>query len=1165
MKKVYFITIAMLVIFIIDLIDNKAVAQFELSITKCEDSAAVVELVKTVFLDGVSPLQYRNIEFTGDPSSVGYFTGGYIFDFVTPQGIVMSSGYAENLEGANNCDPQNSSDATLGVSDVDLSSLSGESTNDACIIEFDFRPTGDTVRFSYIFGSEEYHDWVGSSYNDVFGFFLSSDSISGTYSNDAINISLVPGTSLPVTISNVNCGKEDNGCTPPPNSGPNCIYLKNNKDSNKPAYDQLRLDAYTVPFVAKNKTYSCLWYHIKLAISDAGGNNDAAYNSGVFLERGSFDPGNVVETTSYSHPTIDSLLYESCNNHDAVLYFGISTPRVDPYIIPYTIGGVATQGTDYILITTGHDDIYIEAGSLYDSLIIRPFWDSDVEGIEDIQIRYNSVMCGFSPPDTAFVYLSDVPPFPDTNLIIPTYCEDTLLVGFENYLEGIPPYTYYWSAGGQTSSSLEYVITGTDSTFLHCVITDTCGFQVSDTAFIVVPDLITDAGPNKSLCNQPDVQLDGTSPGAQDFFWTSDPNDPTLVGQENDSTPVVSPTQTTQYILLATDNCTNSNQDTMMVNLDGAVANASDDNEICLNDSVTMSCNLSNSGETYIWSSIPIDAGLTGQVTNQTIKVSPTSDTKYFVEVTDACNFKANDSVNVEVFNLPVANAGNNDDVCFGTSYNLVASGGVSYQWGAIPVDPTLFINQQDTLANPTVTPDTEANYKYYVEVTNQSGCSTIDTMELTVNHVPNITLSPNVDVICFGNTVTITAVGDVADDYSWIADPVDPSIIGLNQNSITVSPDTSTTYKLTATVGGINCPATPEQQITVIPQLFADFEIVDNKIQTCENDAVGIYYSGNATNNANYTWDFDVDGIINSGTGFISNPYSVQWATEGSKVVTLYLDENGCPSDTVQIGVSVFAMPLPDFSATPESGCAELEVNFTNLSSKLDNPTYTWDIDGTTVDDFETSFTFTVPGTYPISLTTTNQNLCSRMESKLNHIDVFENPIAHFDANPTETIVDDGVINFINNSTSQDIMTYQWYFDDSDSSTVVNPEHKYNTEGLYTVLLIATTINGCKQEYSSDVIVHPDFSIYPPNAFTPNSDGENDKFVIRGTGVSTYYIRIFSRWGELIFESDDIEDSWDGTYKGGIVDGGTYVYNINYRSMLDKEYNIKGTVTVIR
>ncbi|MFK5856599.1 MAG: choice-of-anchor L domain-containing protein [Bacteroidota bacterium] len=1166
MRKIYFFTLVIVVLFILDLADNKAVAQFNLIITKCADSAAVIALIDSVFLDGVNPNQFKNISFTGDPEAVGYFTNGYIFGFSNPSGIVMGTGFVEDFDEPNNCSNYSNGN-TSGGSDPDLVIAAGGSIFDACVIEFDFMPTGDTAKFNYVFGSEEYHEWVSPAYNDVFGFFLSGPGINGTYSNGSINIAIIPGTNLPVKISNINCGDQDNACTPPPGSGPNCQFLNDNTNQSNGSFQQTTLDAYTDAFSAGNETESCGWYHIKLAIGDY---SDPTYDSGVFLEKGSFDPGSMSGASSYTHPTIDSILYESCGNNDAIVYFSISTPRTDPFKVGYSVEGSATRDIDYLLFDSGHGDtIYIAPGALYDSIIIRPFYDTDVEGIEDIQIIYSPVMCPppFGGPDydTTFVYLSDVPDFADTNKIIQTYCEDVVTVSFDGMLNGIPPYDYLWTAGGQTTSTLEYIISGTDSVFLHCVVTDTCGYDVSDTAFIIVPNLITDAGPNKSLCNRPDVQLDGTSPGAQDFFWTSNPNDPTLAGQENDSTPIVTPIQTTEYILLATDNCTNSSQDTTMVDLDGAVANASANTQMCLTDSVTLSCNLSSFGETYIWMSIPVDAGLASQATNQIIKVSPLTDTKYYVNVTDACNYQANDSVEVIVYSLPTANAGSNDEVCFGTSYNLVATGGVSYQWGSIPADPSLLVNQQDTTANPTITPDTQINYKYYVEVTNQVGCTTTDTMELTVNFVPDVSLSPDVDIICFGETVTITSVGDVADDYAWTSTPSDPTMVVLSPGVISATPEFTTTYSLVATVGGINCPATPEQEITVIPQLTANFAIVDNKILTCENEAIGIYYTGNATGSANYTWDFDAEAIINSGSGFATDPYSVQWTTEGPKTISLYLDENGCPSDTTQIDVTVFSMPLPDFSAIPENGCAELEVSFTNLSSKLDDPTYTWTIDGTMISDFETTYTFTNPGTYTVSLATTNQSICSRMETKLNHITVFEVPSAFFEADPPETIIDDGIINFINNSTSQDIMTYKWDFDDGDSSSMENPEHKYDTEGVYIVWLTATTLNGCENKFSSEVIVHPDFSVYPPNAFTPNGDGENDVFYVKGTGVSEYVIRIFSRWGELVYESAKIEDSWDGTYKGSLVSAGAYAYTINYRSMLNKEYTITGTVTVIR
>jgi gliding motility-associated-like protein len=603
-----------------------------------------------------------------------------------------------------------------------------------------------------------------------------------------------------------------------------------------------------------------------------------------------------------------------------------------------------------------------------------------------------------------------------------------------------------------------------------------------------------------------------------------------------------------------------------MVNLDGAVANAGSDAEICFSDSVYLSCNIGSTGETYKWTSIPVDAGLSAQFTNQTIKISPLTDTKYYVEVTDACDYNATDSVNVVVFDLPVANAGNNGDICLGSSYNLEAlSGGVHYQWGSIPNDPSLLVNQQDTTRNPIVTPDVETNYRYYVEVTNQNGCTATDTMELIVNHVPDIQLSPDADTICFGNSVTLTAMGDIADSYAWTADPYDGTIVNINQNSITVTPDTSTTYYLTATVGGINCPATPIKQIIVIPQLTTTFEISNNKIQTCENEAVGIYYTGNASVNAVYSWNFDNNSIINSGSGFASDPYSIQWTSVGSKTISLSLTENECPSDTSTIDVTVFATPVSDFSAMPESGCAALEVSFTNLSTNLDNPQYEWNIEGTTVSNFEPIHTFENAGTYSVSLKTINQNICSSTEVKTNQITVFQLPETNFEATPIETIVDDGVINFTNNTTSQDITTYSWYFGDGDSSTVANPMHKYNAEGVYTVLLVATTLSGCQQSFNSDIIVHPNFSVYPPNAFTPNGDGENDKFEVKGVGISSYSIRIFSRWGELVFESKNIEDSWDGTYKGNLVTTGTYVYKINYRSMLGNEYVINGTVTVVR
>jgi gliding motility-associated-like protein len=118
---------------------------------------------------------------------------------------------------------------------------------------------------------------------------------------------------------------------------------------------------------------------------------------------------------------------------------------------------------------------------------------------------------------------------------------------------------------------------------------------------------------------------------------------------------------------------------------------------------------------------------------------------------------------------------------------------------------------------------------------------------------------------------------------------------------------------------------------------------------------------------------------------------------------------------------------------------------------------------------------------------------------------------------------------------------------------------------GEYMVNLTITTSNGCESEMEKQVIVHPDFAVYAPSAFTPNGDGLNEVFEIKGIGIKQYLLQVFSRWGELLYESNNLENHWDGRFNGEFVSPGTYVYTINYKSMLDKDYTQKGTVTVMR
>tara|TARA_B100000902_G_C27306319_1_gene915679 strand:+ start:677 stop:2266 length:1590 start_codon:yes stop_codon:yes gene_type:complete len=246
--------------------------------------------------------------FNGDSSQIGYFTDS-LGEIGFTEGFIMSTGSVDSIgnTGADTLpwwnyiydSAWNIIDSTpvieghflstnfFGLSDPDLLTIANSvpgligqtftvsSTGDAAILEFDFVPSADTVEFRYVFASEEYLDFVNSSYNDVFAFLISGPGITGPYVSPtgfpggAKNIAVVPGTqNWPVTISTVN-------------DTVNSQYYNHDSTNNASAFN-----GYTEIFTAKSAVIPCNVYHIKLAIADG---SDESYDSGVFFEAGSFD------------------------------------------------------------------------------------------------------------------------------------------------------------------------------------------------------------------------------------------------------------------------------------------------------------------------------------------------------------------------------------------------------------------------------------------------------------------------------------------------------------------------------------------------------------------------------------------------------------------------------------------------------------------------------------------------------------------------------------------------------------------------------------------------------------------------------------------------------------------------------------------------------------
>jgi len=230
------------------------------TVTPTNDTAT---LINSFLGSGVTP---SNVVFTGTATSAGLFTTtSNIIGFES--GIILSSGHVNNVVGPNTQDGITAVNNTPG--DANLNSLiPGYTTYDATVLEFDFTvPAYTGLTFQYVFASDEYNEYVHSQYNDVFGFFL-----------DGANIALIPGTSTPVSINNVNNGN-------PYGTNPvNPEYYNNNDLNDGGGLINTEMDGFTVVLAATAQVLPGD-HHMKLAVADAG---DFNLDSNVFLKAESF-------------------------------------------------------------------------------------------------------------------------------------------------------------------------------------------------------------------------------------------------------------------------------------------------------------------------------------------------------------------------------------------------------------------------------------------------------------------------------------------------------------------------------------------------------------------------------------------------------------------------------------------------------------------------------------------------------------------------------------------------------------------------------------------------------------------------------------------------------------------------------------------------------------
>ncbi|MBL7917822.1 MAG: gliding motility-associated C-terminal domain-containing protein, partial [Bacteroidia bacterium] len=190
--------------------------------------------------------------------------------------------------------------------------------------------------------------------------------------------------------------------------------------------------------------------------------------------------------------------------------------------------------------------------------------------------------------------------------------------------------------------------------------------------------------------------------------------------------------------------------------------------------------------------------------------------------------------------------------------------------------------------------------------------------------------------------------------------------------------------------------------------------------------------------------------------------------------------------------------------------------------------------------------------------------------------IRVFPKPNAYFEVTPTNYFLPDATVIPTNLTTGA--TTYNWFFGDGGSSNIQNPVYKYKSKGDYYISLIARSNRGCTDTFkiAAPISILDDTFFEMPNAFTPNAAGSpgavynpndlsNDIFHPKIKGVETFQFTIYSKWGEVMFDTNNVNEGWDGYYKGKLCNQDVYVWKIVAKLVNGDTINKTGDVTLLR
>lgn len=489
------------------------------------------------------------------------------------------------------------------------------------------------------------------------------------------------------------------------------------------------------------------------------------------------------------------------------------------------------------------------------------------------------------------------------------------------------------------------------------------------------------------------------------------------------------------------------------------------------------------------------------------------------------------------------------------TNSSNISTGSLTYSWDFGDLNTS-------TSSDPKKKYATHGVYDIELIAISDNGCRDTSTAHVTVDPTPFASFTINDDVQCFNsqsfdftNASTI-ATGSIG-SYSWdlgdgnsrsLTDVMGYSYVTFGAYDVVLTAESDQGCKDDTTIRvSIGESPTPWYNMATPSNCFNEHNVSFTQLSTVTTGSITSYF-----------WRFS-DGTTFNGPA----PPDKKFPTDGMFRIDLIVETDlGCV-DSTEKNITFYPSPLADFlvgnvcqgeaitigdQSSLSAGSLQYLYDFgTGETSTVPNPTYT----------------YADAGLKTIVLTVTSDRSCKDTIQK--DIVVHDKPQAQFTHTKTGSFGTTTEIQFTNQSTA-DVVGWDWDFQSGGNSTDEHPLIQFIDTGSFNIRLIVENANGCRDTIAHSVFVFPETVFHVPNSFSPNNDQLNDLFEIQGLEFAEdFSLKIYTRWGQKVFDSDNPNLKWDGTYQHEELPSGMYVYTLEFKDLAQLKYKQQGNVFLVR